>query len=128
MYSNKPTMKKTFILLFSATSLLFFTACEVLNEAASMVNSATTTTPVKPSLTNDEVISGLKEALSVGIKNSVSLTSVTDGFLKNASIRLPFPPDAAKVKQKALDLGLTAQVEKFETTLNRAAEEATKEA
>jgi hypothetical protein len=84
--------------------------------------------PGTNSLTNDEVISGLKEALSVGIKNSVSLTSVTDGFLGNAAIRLPFPPDAIKVKEKALNLGLSGQVEKFETTLNRAAEEATKEA
>jgi hypothetical protein len=84
--------------------------------------------PVTNSLTNDEVISGLKEALSVGIKNSVSLTSVVDGFLGNPTIRLPFPPDAIKVKEKALNIGLSGQVEKFETTLNRAAEEATKEA
>ncbi|MCE2683105.1 MAG: DUF4197 domain-containing protein [Cryomorphaceae bacterium] len=122
-------MKKTFILLLSLSSMILFTACEVLNEAASLVNSTTTTnTTTQPSLTNAEVISGLKEALNVGIKNSVSLTSVTDGFLKNTAIRLPFPPDAIKVKQKALDLGLSGQVEKFETTLNRAAEEATKEA
>lgn len=101
-----------------------FTACDVLEEAASMVTSTTTA----PSLTNTEVISGLKEALNVGIKNSVNLTSVTDGFLGNATIRLPFPEDALKVKQKALDWGLSGQVDKFETTLNRAAEEATKEA
>lgn len=104
-----------------------FTACEVLEEAASMVTSPTTTTTT-PQLTNTEVISGLKEALNVGIKNSVNLTSVTDGFLGNAAIRLPFPEDALKVKQKALDWGLSGQVDKFETTLNRAAEEATKEA
>jgi hypothetical protein len=70
----------------------------------------------------------LKEALQVGIKNSVNLTSITDGFLKNDSIRLPFPPDAIKVKEKAMDLGLSGKVTEFETTLNRAAEEATKEA
>jgi hypothetical protein len=104
-----------------------FTACDVLEEAASMVTT-TTNTNSTPALTNTEVISGLKEALNVGIKNSVNLTSVTDGFLGNAAIRLPFPEDALKVKQKALDWGLSGQVDKFETTLNRAAEEATKEA
>lgn len=104
-----------------------FTACDVLEEAASIVTT-TTNTNTTPALTNAEVISGLKEALNVGIKNSVNLTSVTDGFLGNAAIRLPFPEDALKVKQKALDWGLSGQVEKFETTLNRAAEEATKEA
>lgn len=104
-----------------------FTACDVLEEAASMVTT-TSTTNTTPQLTNTEVISGLKEALNVGVKNSVNLTSVTDGFLGNAAIRLPFPEDALKVKQKALDWGLNGQVDKFETTLNRAAEEATKEA
>jgi hypothetical protein len=87
-----------------------------------------TTTPVKPQLTNDEVIKGLKEALTVGIKNSVDSSSVLDGFLKNPAIRLPFPPDAIKVREKAINLGMQGQVDKFETTLNRAAEEAVKEA
>lgn len=107
-------------------------SCETLNAVAGTVNDAAGTvlapTPSVPPLTNSEVISGLKEALTVGIQNAVSLSSVTDGFLKNANIRLPFPPDAIKVRQKAMDWGLSSQVDKFETTINRAAEEATKEA
>ncbi len=82
----------------------------------------------KPSLSNEEVISGLKEALQVGIKNAVNQSAAIDGFLSNPEIRLPFPPDAIKVKEKALQLGMSSQVDKFETTLNRAAEEAVKEA
>jgi hypothetical protein len=105
---------------------LTIVSCEVLDEAANVITAPTTTTT--PALTNSEVISGLKEALNVGIQNSVSLTSVTDGFLSNADIRLPFPPDAIKIKEKALSWGLDEQVSKIETTLNRAAEEATKEA
>ena len=120
-------MKRLIIPVSIVFLVTTFTACDVLEEAASIV-STTTNTNTPPQLTNTEVISGLKEALNVGIKNSVNLTSVTDGFLGNASIRLPFPEDALKVKQKALDWGLSGQVEKFETTLNRAAEEATKEA
>lgn len=107
---------------------LSIVSCEVLNNASSVLNTSNSSQTNTPKLTNDEVISGLKEALSVGIKNSVNLTSVTDGFLKNSEIRLPFPPDAIKVKEKALEWKLDGQVEKFETTLNRAAEEATKEA
>jgi hypothetical protein len=82
----------------------------------------------KPQLSNEEVISGLKEALKVGIEKAVNKSSLVDGFLGNPKIRLPFPPDAIKVKEKALQLGMSGQVEKFETTLNRAAEEAVKEA
>lgn len=117
-------MKKT-ILSISLISI-GLTSCDVLNEAAEIlvIDSGEST----PALTNDEVISGLKEALNIGIKNSVDLTSVQDGFLGNAEIRLPFPEDAIKVKEKALSWGLDNQVEKFETNLNRAAEEATKEA
>lgn len=103
-------------------------SCDVLNEAAGVLTTPSNSQSTMPKLTNDEVISGLREALSVGIKNAVNFTSVTDGFLKNDAIRLPFPPDAEAVKDKALGWGLSGQVEKFETTLNRAAEEATKEA
>jgi hypothetical protein len=117
---------KQFVYTLSLATAISLTSCDVVNEAATLLS--TPTTPAKPALTNDEVISGLKEALGVGIKNSVNLTSITDGFLNNTAIRLPFPEDALKVKQKALELGLDKQVEKFETTLNRAAEEATKEA
>ena len=106
-------------------------SCDVLNNAANQASNLVNTnenSTEEPALTNTEVIAGLREALNVGIDNSVKSTSVVDGFLKNSDIRLPFPPDAEKVKQKALDLGLDGQVEKFETTLNRAAEEASKEA
>ncbi len=120
-------MKKCIAPLFAGTLILASASCDVLTEVA---NTVVTTDPgsTTPALTNTEVIAGLKEALNVGIKNSVDLTSVTDGFLKNDAIRLPFPPDALKVREKAIEWGFTGQVEKFETTLNRAAEEATKEA
>ena len=118
-----------FFLFFTCALITY--SCDVLSQIPKLpkvTGNLPINVPLPNELTNDEVISGLKEALSVGIKNSVSLTSVTDGFLGNVEIRLPFPPDAIKVKEKALNLGLSGQVEKFETTLNRAAEEATKEA
>jgi hypothetical protein len=110
------------VLLIS--SICIVAACEVLEDAANKFPTAASA----PALSNGEVISGLKEALQIGIKNSVNLTSVTDGFFKNSAIKLPFPEDAIKVKQKAIDLGMGSQVEKFELTLNRAAEDATKAA
>jgi hypothetical protein len=123
-------MEKSKLMILGLTVSLVLASCEVLEEASKTVsqNLPSAATSNKPQLTNQEVISGLKDALSVGIKNSVNVTSVTDGFLKNTAIRLPFPPDALKVRQKALDLGMSAQVDKFETTLNRAAEDAVKEA
>lgn len=82
----------------------------------------------KVPLSNDEVIRGLREALSFGSKNAAGLASKVNGFYKNPRIKIPFPPDAQKLKDTAIKLGLESQVEKVVTTLNRAAEEAAKEA
>lgn len=79
-------------------------------------------------LSNADVVAGLKEALTKGAEKSVDLASVTDGFWKNDRLRIPFPPEAQKMKNTLMDLGMNAQVEKFELTMNRAAEQAAKEA
>ncbi len=79
-------------------------------------------------LKNEEVIRGLKEALSIGTQNSTASTSKTDGFFKNPLIFIPFPEEAEKVKSTVINLGMQKQVDEFVMTLNRAAEEASKEA
>ncbi|MDQ3047316.1 MAG: DUF4197 domain-containing protein [Bacteroidota bacterium] len=79
-------------------------------------------------LSNDEVINGLREALTVGTNQSATFAAKVDGFYKNPGLFIPFPPEAQKVKDYANKVGMSAQVEKFEMTLNRAAEEAAKDA
>jgi hypothetical protein len=79
-------------------------------------------------LSNEEVVKGLKDALSIGIDRSTSIASKLDGFYKNPALFIPFPPEAKLVKDYANRVGMTAQVQKFEMTLNRAAEEAAKSA
>lgn len=80
------------------------------------------------SLSTNEVVSGLKEALVKGTNYAVDFSGVKDGFYKNPKLFIPFPEEAEKVKDAALKLGLDNQVNKFEETLNRAAEQAVKEA
>jgi hypothetical protein len=79
-------------------------------------------------LTETDVVSGLKEALVVGISKGANDISRLDGYLKNPNIKIPFPPDVKKVEDKLRSIGLGKQVDKFVTTLNRGAEEAAKEA
>jgi hypothetical protein len=121
-------MRRVFIgLSLFATGLV--SACDVLTEVADEVLSSTGGTGAAAGLTNDEVISGLKEALTVGIKNGADKASITDGFLKNDLIKLPFPPDVVRVKEKLEGTSLgKAKVEEFEVGINRAAELASKEA
>src|SRR5262249_26605587 len=80
------------------------------------------------SLTKTEVIDGLKEALVVGAKNAAQLASRVDGFYKNPAIFIPFPPEAKRMKTTLEGIGLKREVDRFVVTLNRAAEEAAKEA
>lgn len=79
-------------------------------------------------LTNDEIIKGLKEALTIGSKNASSVVSKVDGYYKNPQLYIPFPPEAKKVQETLTRYGQNKLVNDFVMTLNRAAEDAAKEA
>ena len=79
-------------------------------------------------LSESDIVAGLKEALSVGSKNASSQLNQLDGFNKNMRIRIPFPEDAVRVATKLRQMGYGKKVDEFELTLNRAAEQAAKEA
>jgi len=79
-------------------------------------------------LTNDEIISGLKEALHVGTNNSTKKLSTIDGFFKAAAIKILMPAEAQKVEKKLRAVGFGKQVDDAILSMNRAAEDAAKEA
>lgn len=106
--------------------LVLFAACTTQDLARVLETAGQAGGPAP--LNNTEVIAGLKEALRMGTDRSVSLATVSGGFWKDARIRIPFPAEAVKVKNTLVDIGLTKPVEDFERTLNKAAEEAAKEA
>lgn len=116
-------MKKIAI-IFSA--LILLASCAEMTKVMEDVNEAMNTGEAP--LSNGEVISGLKEALTIGTNNSTSLTSKLDGYYKNPEIFIPFPEEAIKVKEKVEALGMKKQVDEFVMTMNRAAETASKEA
>ncbi len=82
----------------------------------------------KKPLTNDEIIAGLKEALNVGSNNASASASKADGYFKHPVIKIPFPPEAQQMESKLRALGMNKQVDDFVMTINRAAEEAAKQA
>jgi len=127
------TMKFRLIALIISATALTSNAQINLNKAKSSVNQATNQSAASNAargagLSNDEVIRGLKEALSIGTKNAAGNASVTDGFFKNALIKIPFPKEVKVVETEARRFGMGSQVDKFVMTMNRAAEEASKEA
>lgn len=82
----------------------------------------------KGKLSNDDIVKGLKEALSVGSKNSADKASQKDGYFKNTQIKIPFPKEAKDMETTLKNLGMKKQVDQFVLTLNRAAEDAAKKA
>ena len=89
-----------------------------------LAGTAGTATPV----TKDEVASGLRQALEVGITKGANQASQTDGYYKNTLIRIPFPEDVKKVETTLRKVGLGNEVDRFVMTLNRGAEDAAKSA
>jgi Protein of unknown function (DUF4197) len=80
------------------------------------------------SLTQDEVVAGLKEALTIGSEIASKNLSMADGYFGNAVVKILMPPEAKKVEQKLRQLGMGKQVDKAILSMNRAAEDAAKSA
>lgn len=79
-------------------------------------------------LSSAEIAEGLKEALTNGISKGSDIVSQVDGYLKNPEIKIPFPPETKKAEDKLRQVGMGSEVDKFIVSLNRAAEDAAKEA
>lgn len=79
-------------------------------------------------LSNDKIVSGLKEALRVSTSKAVAVTGRPDGFLKNAAIKILLPPKLESVGKGMRMLGMGAKVDELEVGMNRAAEQAAPQA
>ncbi|MFM2135999.1 MAG: hypothetical protein RL021_1399 [Bacteroidota bacterium] len=82
----------------------------------------------EPGLSNQQIVTGLKDALSIGTNIATGSASKPDGYNKNPLIHIPFPKEAEDVKKALINIGMKKQVKEFETQLNRAAEDAAKKA
>lgn len=78
--------------------------------------------------TQEEMGSGLKEALVKGTELGVNQLHQENGFLNDPKVKIPFPEDLVKVKKTLIDIGLESEVDKVVVSLNRAAEDAVIEA
>jgi hypothetical protein len=79
-------------------------------------------------LSDNKIISGLKQALRVSTGKAVALTGKPDGFLKNEAIKIVLPPKLETVGRGLRMFGMGSKVDEFEVGMNRAAEQATPQA
>lgn len=71
---------------------------------------------------------GLREALDFGIDKQVTKLTQKDGFYKNSLVKILLPQELQKVDQTLRDIGLGSLADDGLKILNRAAEDAVKEA
>jgi hypothetical protein len=79
-------------------------------------------------LSQAEIGSGLKEALNNGITKQVSKLTATDGFFKNEAVKILLPEELQTVDKKLRQIGMSKLADEGLKVINRAAEDAVKEA
>lgn len=77
---------------------------------------------------NVDIAGGLKEALNNGINKQVVKLTAVDGFFKNEAVKILLPDELKKVDKTLRDVGLSKMADEGLKVLNRAAEDAVKEA
>lgn len=75
-----------------------------------------------------DISGGLKEALNNGITKQVSKLTATDGFFKNEAVKILLPQELQVVDKKLRQIGMSKLADEGLKVLNRAAEDAVKEA
>lgn len=112
-------MKKLsfFFLVLCVSSLI---SCKTLLEVANEVLEEN----AEP--TNNEIISGLKEALVKGAGFATATLSKEGGYLNDPLVKIPFPQEADFAAKTLRDLGLGQLVDNFEARLNEGAEKGAK--
>jgi len=78
----------------------------------------------RSALSQEEMVSGLKEALSVGVRRAMDILGKQGGFLNDAAVRIPVPESMRKVESGLRSVGQEKLADDFVTTLNQAAEQA----
>jgi hypothetical protein len=124
----------TLTLVFCGTALMGFSQStttpkkkkSLLDQVNSTIGSVTASSGT--SLSSDEIVKGLKEALTVGANNSTGKLSAANGFFKDAVVKVLMPPEAKKVEKTLRSIGAGKLVDDAILSLNRAAEDASKSA
>lgn len=76
------------------------------------------------SLSNDEIVSGLKEALSKGTQTAVNTLGKENGFFAHPQLKIPMPEKLQAVESGLRKLKQDKIADQFVLSMNRAAEKA----
>lgn len=84
--------------------------------------------PTQVGISQSEIGLGLKEALNNGITKQVVKLTAVDGFYKNELVKILLPEELKKVDKTLRSIGMSKLADEGLKVINRAAEDAVKEA
>jgi hypothetical protein len=94
------------------------------NNQTPAANSSPANSAALASLSSDQIASGLKEALSAGLKRAVDSLGQTNAFLTNDLVRIPLPKQLSVLTNSLIKLNQGPLIDQFEAAMNHAAEQA----
>lgn len=118
-------MKKILISLLFVPIFSFAQFGDLKKLAESQIQKVTNVPKIN---TLPDISAGLKEALNNGITKQVSKLTAEDGFYKNELVKILLPAELQKVDKALRNLGMSNLADQGLVVLNRAAEDAVKEA
>jgi hypothetical protein len=117
---------KQISLYFIALVVICLSSCDV--QSQNKIGNILKNIPVNGTPTSLEIGAGLKQALEFGTTAGADQLSAKDGFLGNLAVKILFPPEAQKVEKTLRSLGLNSLADNVILSINRAAEDAAREA
>ncbi len=75
-------------------------------------------------LSNDDIVSGLKDALRVATDTTTKTLNIAGGYFKNEAIKILMPAEALKAEKTLRSMGVGSLVDKAILSMNSAAEDA----
>ncbi|PKN10297.1 MAG: DUF4197 domain-containing protein [Deltaproteobacteria bacterium HGW-Deltaproteobacteria-7] len=111
--------KKVVLSIFFLLFLCQYSHASFLDVVKDTLDTATTTRSG-----GGKVDLGLKEALNVGIKNTITYLGKNDGYFANAAVKILLPEQVRKLEPALRGIGYGPQIDEFTLSMNRAAEKA----
>ncbi|WP_430412375.1 DUF4197 domain-containing protein [Kordia sp.] len=111
-------MKK---IIIAFVGLFMLNSCAELQQVVNQL-------PQGGTLGNADIAAGLRQALDFGIDKQVQKLTLKDGFYGNSLVKILMPEELRKVDKALRDIGLSSLADDGIKLLNRAAEDAVKEA
>ncbi len=118
------TPLKALALGFATVALAYPTRAGWLDQLKSAFTSTNASAAATSALTSDQMVGGLKEALSKGVEQAVASLGREGGFLTNLNVRIPMPEKLQSVEKALRAVGQHQLADDFVGSMNHAAEKA----